>query len=304
MAPLGHHNLLAAPHAIEVPAQVVPQFTNSDFHISSSVGRHFVSVIVATTRPRTKEIALRRAPLRQHQQVARKHRTVSDPSLAREHPKGSEVVLGQMLEHKRLGTLLYTWPRHWAFHYNAAQNAYESLAALHEQVEQLAVGADCIRGIHDLALIEQTYDAGVRMVTGVVLALQHLSEEIGRTLKLEVVGRTIEDRLTVVAVATEIDLGKATEGYSAFQEICACRDAVEHPKPGNTYNGNPTEWDRVPLAWFFSDRSLACFETFTKWFGIIADKWEESREALPRTPATFNIERGIRSKRPFKKPPR
>jgi hypothetical protein len=49
------------------------------------------------------------------------------------------------VEHRRLGTITYAWPKHWAYHYEAAHDAFEQLDHLHEELAALPVGPDSMR---------------------------------------------------------------------------------------------------------------------------------------------------------------
>lgn len=161
--------------------------------------------------------------------MGRNHRVVSDPSIATSHKAGSPFEVIQMLEHKTLGTICYTWPRHWVVHDNSGFDAYEGLKLVHAKVAALPVGSSAIRGIHEQVLIEHAYDCGCRMVLGVVLAMQHLCEAIERALGLSAPASTLERRIAIAWPAAGLELAKDEPGYSAFQEISAVRDAIEHP---------------------------------------------------------------------------
>ena len=237
--------------------------------------------------------------------MAIKHRLSSDDELAHAHDSGASVTLMQMVEHRRLGTVLYAWPKHWAYHVEAAEAAFESLERLHEELAAMPVGPDAMRSIDDIEFIGRVYKAGSTLVSEVVRTLQHLCEEIERWTGTPMGGSTIETRFAGASAAAGLENARSEAGYSAFQEIHAKRDAIEHPKPENIYNDGDTTWDEVPLAWFMSDRVIEAYRTYVDWFVKIADRWEATKAAMPGRPATFEVEmRGLRSDHQFKKPPR
>jgi hypothetical protein len=211
----------------------------------------------------------------------------------------------QLAGHTRFGTIAYTWPKHWAYHYDAATEAFNDLGKLHEELVRLPVGPDDMRTVSDIELLGRIYDAGVRLVVGVVLTVQHLCEEIERWTKTGPSGSTIEDRLAGPGVTDVVGTLKTQPGYAALHEIIERRDAVEHPREDNVYNGDDTGWDRVPLAWFISDRSLKAFETYQTWITESIEIWEEKKANWPQSPTTLEVGvRGVRSTHQFKKPAR
>jgi hypothetical protein len=200
---------------------------------------------------------------------------------------------------------MYEWPKHWAYHYEAAHTAFEELERLHVDLAAVPVGPGATRSIYDIDFIGRIYKAGSSLVSDVVRTLQHLCEEIERWTKTPMGGSTIEDRFAAASVAAGMADARTSPGYSAFQEIRKKRDAVEHPKPDNTYNGGDTTWDDVPLAWFMSERVLEAYSTYLDWINGIADSWETTKTKMPKQPTTLDVEmRGLRSLRQFKKPPR
>lgn len=81
------------------------------------------------------------------------------------------------------------------------------------------------------------------------------------------------------------------------------RDAVEHPKADNVYAGQQGRWDRVPLAWLLSDRSLRAYDRYHDWFTGLADEWEAKRGSYVCS-AELQVQCGVRSELQFKKPPK
>lgn len=235
--------------------------------------------------------------------MGRKSEFESDPSLGREHEEGAIIQPLLISEHASLGTICIVASGTRLLHHAAAKAAYRDLRNVHDKIAQLPVDESSSRLVGSDELIAEVYDAGTRMVIGVVLTIQHLAEEIERSLPNELSGTTVEDRLSEALRGVGIELDKRDSGYAAFHQIRQRRDAVEHPKSDNTHNSGPTTWDMVPLAWFVSERAVASFEKYLAWIEGVFAAWHEHSERT-RTTQTYTVERGIRSKRQFKKPPR
>jgi hypothetical protein len=60
----------------------------------------------------------------------------------------------------------------------------------------------------------------------------------------------------------------------------------------NTYNVAPGQWDRVPLAWFLSERGLAAFQGCSQFIKSIVEDWETRSQELA-APAELRLERGV-----------
>lgn len=243
--------------------------------------------------------------------MGRRHRLSSNPALASEHASGTTAHAILLLEHERLGTIGYVLRRPWVFHYNAACCARDDLAQLHDEVLQLPVSKEGIRllgasnePISEPDLAERMYDTGVRMVLNVVLATQHVCNEIEHCTRQPFLQSTIEDRVAHASKIINWHDPKNDPGWSAFTEICKCRNAVEHPKEANTFGNEPDEWDQVPLSWFLCERPLVTFDAWENWFHALVDAWEAKRASMPAQPMTMEVRRGIRSDRQFKKPPK
>ena len=227
----------------------------------------------------------------------------SDPARAREHAEGAPVNIIQILTHNQLGAIGYFFPRYWVFHAHMAEEAANQLVELHRQLVRFPVNAmNNIRSIEDMAYIEAVYRAGADMVVNVVLALQHLCEEIERTLKIQLRESTLDGRLKEALGAAAVAEPTTRPGYAKFVEMEAIRDAIEHPKVTNTYNPAPGQWDQVPLAWFLSERGLAAFSGCGQFVKSIADDWQQRAKELD-APAELTVERGVYPQHQFKKPP-
>ena len=234
--------------------------------------------------------------------MGRKHRYTSDAALAKEHAGGTTVTVAQPSEHESLGSILIVWPRYWAFHYEDAKDGHQRLMAAHEDVLQVDPDASASRMV-DIDLGGRVYRAGVQMVLGSILAVQHLCEEVERVCKKQWSdGSTLTERLAHAGQVSRLGNPKSLSGYEGFVELQRQRDAIEHPKHENTYNASG-DWDRVPIAWMVSERPRKAFDRFGEWFESLAELWLSRRDELAR-PGALDIElRGLRSDRQFKKPP-
>jgi hypothetical protein len=209
----------------------------------------------------------------------------------------------QLLVHERFGAIGYAWPRHWMFHYSSAQRAAEELTRHHDKVLQHEPGPSAIRAITDEVFLQEVYDTGNSMVSNAVRAVQHLAEEIERNYNIQLRSSTIEERINEAAALFSADVYNADIDYAGLGEMRGIRDALEHPQSGNTYSTDANTWDRVPLAWMLSNRSLDAWGRFDRWFKRISGDWERHVPTLAR-PGTITVERGLESFSPFKKAPR
>jgi hypothetical protein len=108
-------------------------------------------------------------------------------------------------------------------------------------------GENAIRLVADEALIEDAYIAGGTMVSNAVRAVQHLAEEIERTHRTGLRGKTVQERIrSAGALFSQADYS-ADPDYTGLNEITEIRDAIEHPQVHNTYSGDKNAWNTVPL---------------------------------------------------------
>lgn len=236
--------------------------------------------------------------------MGRNQKLKSDPSRGKEHQAGAPAQVVQVIAHNQLGAICYVWPRHWVFHARAAEQAANQLATLHQRLVQFPVhGESSLRSVDDLEYIEAVYRAGTQMVVQAILTLQHLCEEIERTTHVELRGSSLDDRLREALAAANLTPPAQRSGHAKFVELEGIRDAIEHPKQENVYNGDPGQWDRVPLAWLLSERGLLAFVGYADFTKSIVDDWEARKQELDM-PGELTIERGIHSQLQFKKPPK
>jgi hypothetical protein len=236
--------------------------------------------------------------------MGRSQKLTADPAIAKSHEAGASGIVVQTLAHKRLGAISYRWPRQWVFHARAAQAAFEELTVLHRRLVEFPVhGPTAMRSILDMDYLEAVYRAGSQMAIEAILTLQHLCEEIERGVKAQLQEPTLDGRLRDALQKAGMTAPAQRAGHAMFVELETIRDAIEHPKMENVYNGQSGQWDRVPLAWFLSERGLAAFEGWDLFLGSIADDWEERQKQFAG-PANLIVQRGIHSQLQFKKPPK
>jgi hypothetical protein len=191
------------------------------------------------------------------------------------------------------------WPRHWVYHYNLAKAAADHLAELHEAVLEIEPDANHMRLVADEELLQDLYGTGSALVGNAVRAVQHLAEEIERGRKATLRGHAVEERINEALGLFTSDDYRVDPDYPGLIDLTEIRHALEHPTGANTYND--AEWDRVPLAWILSNRSLDAWAKFDRWFQRVATAWEEHRQQNPE-PATLTVERGMESGLHLKKP--
>lgn len=215
------------------------------------------------------------------------------------------MIVIQTLTHAQLGCLAYGWPRHWALHANAAAKGFEELSKLHERLVKIPVHESTVmRNVDDPDFVEAIYHAGTRMVTEAVMAVQHLCQAIEADTHSQLQDSKLDGRLREALEQLGVTAGSSRTGYDKFIEIEAIRDALEHPKAENVYNGQPGQWDRVPMAWFLSDRSLKAFEGYSALFKSIVDDWQKVQQQRAGGPISLEAERGVYSQLQYKKPPK
>jgi hypothetical protein len=203
-----------------------------------------------------------------------------------------------MLVHDPLGTIAYAWPIHWRFHLIIADRAYERLATIHNQIEQLPPNNDDIRLVFDEDLLVEGYACGTSMVSNAVRTIRHLAREIFGQTDKPPKSTTAPEEIREATQVAGIDCRLSHPGYDDFGEIVRVRDAIEHPDQSNVYQDRA--WEQVPLAWLLSHHSLKGFVGFREWLDEIAGDWASLLATEPG--ATLTVERGMRSRHSAKKP--
>jgi hypothetical protein len=213
---------------------------------------------------------------------------------------GYNLAVTQFLVHDPLGTIGYIWPIHWACHFNLSEAAYKRMIAVHEQVAKIEPGSNNTRLIGDEALLMEAYDSGTSMVSNAVRAVRHLVQQMMAERSEQVTSTRVIDALREVTTSLKIDCRMSNPGYNGLSELVRVRDAIEHPTTANVYQ-NDSAWDRVPLAWLLSERSLKSYENFRHWLDLIIQDWE-SLQASNARQVELTVERGVKSNYPAKKP--
>lgn len=133
--------------------------------------------------------------------------------------------------------------------------------------------------------------------------MQHFCQEIEARLNVELDRGTVGERIKEAFQRAGLQVTTSGKGYSALREILEQRDAIEHPKQENVFNSHPNNWDHVPLSWLLTERALAAFERWSAWFDQATKQWAQHPVHVPRK-VTLTVERGQKSTRQAKKPPR
>ena len=236
--------------------------------------------------------------------AGRKTKVRSNPALAKPHEVGANVAVIQLLTHAKYGAIAYLWPKFWVFELRLADEAYAKLEQLHEVVLTLPPDNSNMRSIYELEFLQNIYCAGTDMVSHACRAVQHLAQQMERNSGSLLQTTTAEDRIREAATLFGLNDHHLGQGYQGFVEILRIRDAVEHPKENNIYQGDRNRWDEVPLAWILSERGLQAYERFRKWIEKLATDWEKYLKDNPGPPVTLTLERGIESLMQVKNPPR
>jgi hypothetical protein len=236
--------------------------------------------------------------------TGRKPRLVGDSELAHDHGAGATVLLSQILAHDRLGAISVHGPFRcegmWAALYDEVGSAFDEFEQVEEELTAISVGADSMRDINDPDFIASTYRSAVRAVVCSVLALQHLTAEIGATMNLDLGGSDLDMRVSAVARALGFESHADIAGWDSVHELEQLRHAIEHPEPSTLYSA---DWAKVPRAWMFSDRPLKVRAGYREFFETVAERWLEVFPSLATSTVQVKAVRGIRSTLQFKKGP-
>jgi hypothetical protein len=88
----------------------------------------------------------------------------------------------------------------------------------------------------------------------------------------------------------------SSRGYSMlFQELEQARHSINHPRNENTYNCGDTTWDKVPLAWGVSGKSLKFFEHSAKLFNNLYSDWKTVEPQYAKPGVLTGLKRGVKS---------
>lgn len=229
--------------------------------------------------------------------MARRPRLQSDPSLATAHETGATVYICSTVTHKQFGVIVHALPRLWMVHYDLAQDGASELYNLHRRVLGQEPDPNGMRALMDESLLRDVYDAGNRLVSNAVRCTQHLAEEIERYHRVDQPSGRVEERIrSAMKLFSEADY--RSDDYAGLTEFNGIRDAIEHPKPISR-----AEQAIAPLSWMLSEGSLEAWQRFSRWFQLLSSDWERFRPTLDQ-PGTIEVQRGMRSTYPVKKPPK
>lgn len=236
--------------------------------------------------------------------AGRKSKLESDPSLAREHAKGTKVVLALPVEHAVLGTVMVRRMMTFEHHRLRAEQAHERLLAEHGKIAALDVDGSNTRLLPaDLTI--QVYDAGADMVVHTMLAAQHFCAWAESMVEYEFDGDGILNRLDRLIAEANLNIDKAGEPYQALVSINEQRRRIEHPTPRTLQPSanERTAWDQAPQAWFASDKPLNVFPAALGFLHLLASEMQVWLDATrSERPTTLSVDRGLKSLRPAKKP--
>lgn len=140
------------------------------------------------------------------------------------------------------------------------------------------------------------------MVLDAVLTMRYFVLEVERVAQLQ--PAVVDDdlgRLRAACVGAGLQDPAQDARWPLLGELVGIRHRIEHPAQDTIYS--VAAWDRVPLAWALTSRALECFDAFDGLFCDFADAWEAHRATLARPGVLEGVQRGLRSRRPAKKPP-
>jgi hypothetical protein len=237
--------------------------------------------------------------------MGRRTRLQGDPALAKPHAAGATVVPLQILTHDPYGAIGYSWTvEFWLIEAQLAQESFDKLKELHEKVFELEPGPSAMRSIHDRQLLKAIYEAGTDMVSHATRSVQHLAQCMERQKGTTLREGTATERIREATAFFGLDDHHTDPGYQGFVELLNTRDAIEHPTMARVFTGSSSQWDKVPLAWLISDRSLKAFELHTSWLHLLTDGWQAHLDANAK-PMTLTIgTRGLKSVMSVKKSPK
>lgn len=244
--------------------------------------------------------------------MGRKIKTVSDPTFAKPHKAGATVELVQPVIHD-LGLIYIGHPYYWGLHAKYANSGYNRLKRYIDQILRQQPNKTNARSVHDFKLISKAYKATCDLVihcylcyeylvlfilTSTLLNITSTSEDKDKFKQLEKLNLKEKLKYILEKVFNRPELTKS-KGYSMlFQELEQTRHAINHPKNENIYNCGENTWDKVPLAWGLSGKSLKFFEETAKLFNEIYNEWVRVEPKYAKPGTLTGVKRGIKSLHP------
>ncbi len=241
--------------------------------------------------------------------MGRKVKVQSDPNLAKPHAAGAKVELVQPAIHD-LGLIYIGHPYYWGLHARYANAGFNRLKKYIDLILQKQPDNTNVRSVHDFNLISKIYKSTCDLVTHTYMSYEYFSlfvltavylnvnstDEDKKVFK-ELENKELKEKLRhiIVSILKEPNLVNST-GYSMlFQELEQIRHAINHPKNENIYNCGENTWDKVPLAWGVSGKSLKFFEESAKLFNEIYKSWQKIEPNYSKQGTLTGVQRGIKS---------
>lgn len=241
--------------------------------------------------------------------MGKKVKIESDPKLAKPHAQGAVVELVQPAIHE-LGMIYIGHPYYWVMHARYANNGYRRLKKYIDKILQKQPDKTNVRSVHDFSLINKAYKATCDLVIHSYLSYEYFSLFVLTSVYLNVSSSDEDKKIFAQLEPLELkekfrhiltDVIKRPElvnstGYSMlFQELEQTRHAINHPKNENIYNCGKNSWDKVPLAWGLSGKSLKFFEESAKLFNQTYKAWKAIEQNYSKPGTLTGVQRGIKS---------
>lgn len=253
--------------------------------------------------------------------MGKKTKIESDPKLARSHAAGASFEVVQIALHD-LGMIYVQHPIYWALHARYANSAYKRLKRYIDQIMESKPSIGNVRSIHDANKITKIYKATFDLVVHSYLTYEYFvlfilttvylypgATEIDKQHFEHLQSLELKDKLKfiIINIINKPELIES-RGYSMlFSELEQARHSLNHPKNDNTYNCGDTTWDKVPLAWGVSGKSIKFFDSSARLFNGLYEGWELVEPKYRKPGVLTGVKRGIKSlhtsfvKRPKKK---
>lgn len=241
--------------------------------------------------------------------MGKKVKTISDPSLARSHGAGAVVEFVQIALHD-LGMIHIGHSRYWTLHARYANAGCKRLKRYIDKILAQTPSADNVRSVHDAVFITKIYKATFDLVVHTYLTYEHFvlstlttiylypgasDEDKKKFSELEKLELKEKLRFIIVEILKKPEL-VTSKGYSMlFVELEQTRHALNHPKNDNTYNCGDMTWDKVPVAWGISGKSLKFFESSADLFNSIYKEWIAIEAQYTKPGVLTGMKRGLRS---------
>lgn len=231
---------------------------------------------------------------------SRKAKMRPDPTLAKPHAAGTQVIRVHRLQHENLGAISIPYdppPMYWRVHFDLAIAFAGRLEELRRQLLDFPVGPCEDRMVDDPYYRHNVYAAGSQSIVNATLACQHLTDEIERSYPQASLGSSSDPKARMVegAKLASMDSPADHKGWSALGEIVALRNSIEHPDRSTYLNRQDPL--KVPLAWMLSERPSKVLPLYKDLFTNYARQWQEVVAAMPSTVVRITVQRGMKATR-------